>query len=461
MRGGSARPAPKNETKMKLHKLFIISALLGLAACSDDDNDLPTVPDPIPGSTEQVADASSEIIYEVNPRFYGSTGCLAAVTADMQRFADLGVTTLWVMPVNTQGSLKSVGSPYCVRDYKGIDSRMGSLDDLKALVNAAHARGIRVILDWIANHTSWDNAWITEHPEWYTHDADGNIISPEGQSWTDVADLNFANTEMRTAMIDAMTYWVREADIDGFRCDYTDGVPVDFWTEAITAIRAVKPDATMLAETSKDDYFESGFDMKYGWSFAPAMSGVFTGGTTLSSFYSTAASELSSLPVACNVMRYVINHDTASESSLSSLYGSSDAVGAATVLTMMLGGVPMVYTGCELDYSGTLNFFTYGTQTFNAARHEELAKICNAYLLTASARAGVLTTYQADKVAIFSKTNGSRSVLVLVNTTAKAVSVKTPMAFYGATMTEAVTGASGTLPVVVNLEPYAYAVYYN
>ena len=176
-------------------------------------------------------------IYQVNIRAFSQAGNFAGVTARLDSIKALGVNVIYLMPVYPVGTVKSVNSPYCVKDYKAVNSEFGTLADLRTLVDGAHSRNMSVMLDWVANHTSWDNYWITAHKSWYAQDANGNIISPPNTGFTDVAQLNFNNDTMRLAMIADMKYWVYAANIDGFRCDYADNPPVTFWQQAIDTLK--------------------------------------------------------------------------------------------------------------------------------------------------------------------------------------------------------------------------------
>jgi len=176
------------------------------------------------------------VMYEVNLRAFSANGNLQGVTSRLDEIKALGVNVIWLMPIHPVGILNGINSPYCVKDYKGVGTEYGTLEDVRTLTTEAHNRGMAVILDWVANHTSWDNPWI-QNTDWYTKNNAGNIVHPPGTNWTDVADLNFDNSDMRLAMIDAMQYWILEANIDGFRCDYADGVPFSFWNQAINKLK--------------------------------------------------------------------------------------------------------------------------------------------------------------------------------------------------------------------------------
>ncbi len=155
-----------------------------------------------------------------------------------------------------------MGSYYAVKDYKAVNPEFGTMEDFKELVSKAHEMGFKVILDWVANHSAWDNQWIYDNPEWYTVDSLGNMIAPF--DWSDVADLNFENKELWTAMIDALKFWVIEADIDGYRCDVASMVPTEFWDQARKELDEIKP-VFMLAEADKPDHHTNAFDMSYAW----------------------------------------------------------------------------------------------------------------------------------------------------------------------------------------------------
>lgn len=329
---------------------FIASvAAIAATGCTSYEIDMPENPAaPVIGN-----EVSTNVIYQANPRFFGENDCLKGLTSQLSRISDMDCDILWVMPVYETGELNGIGSPYCIRNFKSINPRYGTMDDMKELVNSAHSKGMKVILDWVANHTAWDCPWITEHPDWYEKDADGNIVSPSG--WSDVAQLNFGNPEVRTAMKDAMFYWVDQLSIDGFRCDYVDGVPHDFWSNVITDLRVSHPDMIMLAETANPDYYADGFDMIYDWECATTISTAFNGGKP-SSIVKEASEALAKVPDGKSILRYVFNHDVAAENNVATMYGAPDGVPAAYVLVSMLNGTPMIYSSMDVEgLSGKLS----------------------------------------------------------------------------------------------------------
>lgn len=428
-------------------------SVFALASCSNDDQVLPDNPE-VPKVGPEV---STSVIYQANPRFFAGTNCLDALTAQVGDIADMGVDILWVMPVQEQGEKDAFGSPYCIKDYKSVNSRYGTITDFKELVDAAHAKGMKVILDWVANHTSWDNVWISSHPEYYAKDANGNIA--QASTWTDVAQLDYNNADTRSAMTDAMRYWIDQTGIDGFRCDYTDGVPHSYWSEAISSLRNSKPDLIMLAESSKTDFYNDGFDMVYDWEFAPAMSDAFNGGR-VSNLFSTATSTWGRVPEGKHLLRYTFNHDFAAENSFDKSFGSTEGVMAAYVLTAMLHGTPMIYSSMDAqdNITGTLSFFNYRTMSWSAEKRAAFKAINSAYKATAEVRRGELATFTNQNVAVFTRITPNQTVLVMVNLSNKEQTVKTPIVLAGASVTDLINGTQVNLPVTQTLAPYGYTI---
>lgn len=435
---------------------FIASvAAIAATACTSYEIDMPENPAaPVMGN-----EVSTNVIYQANPRFFGENDCLKGLTAQLPRISDMDCDILWVMPVYETGELNGIGSPYCIRNFKSINPRYGTMDDMKELVSTAHTKGMKVILDWVANHTAWDCPWITEHPDWYEKDADGNIISPSG--WSDVAQLNFDNPEVRTAMKDAMSYWVDQLSIDGFRCDYVDGVPHDFWSNVITDLRATHPDMIMLAETANPDYYADGFDMIYDWECATTISTAFNGGKP-SSIVKEASEALAKVPDGKSILRYVFNHDVAAENNVATMYGTPEGVPAAYVLAAMLNGTPMIYSSMDVEgLSGKLSFFDYSTLNFSTSLSDEYKIINSAFKASAEVRRGELRDYSNSSVVCFTRAIPGHSLLVAVNTTGSTQTVRTPISLAGAQMTDLIKGNSTTAPVSIELAPYSYTILMN
>ncbi|WP_300804598.1 alpha-amylase family glycosyl hydrolase [uncultured Duncaniella sp.] len=435
---------------------FIASvAAIAATGCTSYEIDMPENPAaPVIGN-----EVSTNVIYQANPRFFGENDCLKGLTSQLSRISDMDCDILWVMPVYETGELNGIGSPYCIRNFKSINPRYGTMDDMKELVNSAHSKGMKVILDWVANHTAWDCPWITEHPDWYEKDADGNIVSPSG--WSDVAQLNFGNPEVRTAMKDAMFYWVDQLSIDGFRCDYVDGVPHDFWSNVITDLRASHPDMIMLAETANPDYYADGFDMIYDWECATTISTAFNGGKP-SSIVKEASEVLAKVPDGKSILRYVFNHDVAAENNVATMYGAPDGVPAAYVLVSMLNGTPMIYSSMDVEgLSGKLSFFDYETLTFSTSLSDEYKIINSAFKASAEVRRGELRDYSNASVVCFTRAIPGHNLLVAVNTTGSSQTIRTPISLAGAQMTDLIKGNNTTAPVSIELEPYCYTILMN
>ncbi len=286
-------------------------------------------------------------IYEVNIRQHTPQGTFAAFEKDLNRLDTLGVDILWFMPINPIGELNrkgSLGSYYSVRDYKGINPEFGSFADFKRLVDKAHSLGMYVIIDWVANHTAWDHPWMESHPEWYTKDGNGKVVPPVAD-WSDVADLNYDQPAMRAEMIECMKYWVKEANIDGFRCDVAMMVPTDFWEQARTALDQIKP-VFMLAEAEQKDHHLKAFDMCYGWEFLHLMNGIAKGEKSLDDIENYISKRDNEFPKSTIHMYFTTNHD---ENTWNGTGG--ERYGAARnvydVLAFTIGGMPLIYSGQE------------------------------------------------------------------------------------------------------------------
>lgn len=445
---------------MKSSKVIFISILaaLSLSAVSCGNDIKPEGPDT--GKEDLVlAPGNSMVIYEANPKVFASSDALKAIEGRLDEIQDLGVNVIWLMPIQQQGSKNAVGSPYCIRDFKSVNSSYGTLESLKSLVSKAHSMDMKVILDWIANHSSWDNNWITEHPDWYTKDANGNIISPAGMGWNDVADLNFNSKEMRAAMIDAMTYWVKEADIDGFRCDYADGVPADFWKEALDAVKTIDQDAVLLAEASDEKLLDCGFQMLYGWDFQSKLVDVFAGKRTVEKLYESHKGEYKNLAEGKDRLRFSTNHDKAmNEASPITMYKGERGAMAAFVIAAYMGGIPLIYSSQEIGYAKTLSFFNNTILDWNSnpSYTEEYQKVMRAYTESVEARGGEMTLYNTGNLVTIYYQGG---LMVTVNTTGADVQVKTPMERSGDKAVDMMTGKQENIPAALSLGAYEYKIW--
>ncbi|HYE66943.1 MAG TPA: alpha-amylase family glycosyl hydrolase [Pyrinomonadaceae bacterium] len=284
------------------------------------------------------------VIYEIYPRAFSAEGNFKGIAAQLDRLKDLGVNILWLMPVHPIGQEKkkgTIGSPYAVRDFYGINPSYGTKEDLQRLIREAHGRGMKVIIDIVANHTSWDSVMM-KWPEFYTRDANGRITYPA--DWTDVADLNYDNQRLRDYMIEMLKFWIREFDLDGFRCDVAAMVPTDFWERARVELEKVKPDIFMLAEAHEPDLLVKAFDADYAWPLHGALMDVLALSKPATTLRAVWEEERAKFPRGALHMRFSDNHD---ERRAIARFGERGAL-AASVLMFTLDGVPMLYNGMEV-----------------------------------------------------------------------------------------------------------------
>lgn len=285
------------------------------------------------------------VIYEIFPRAFSPEGNFRGIIAQLDRLKSLGVTILWLMPIHPIGQERkkgTIGSPYAVRDYYAINPDYGTAADLKRLVAEAHQRGMRVILDMVANHTAWDSVMM-KNPDFYTRDAQGRIVPPV-PDWADVADLDYNNPRLRAYMLDVLRYWVREFDIDGYRCDVAGMVPTDFWETARAELEKIKPDIVMLAEWHSPDLLVKAFDLDYSWPLHNALTDVLMGSAPATVLRATWEEERARFPRGALHMRFSDNHD---ERRAIARFGERGAL-AASALVFTLDGVPMIYNGMEV-----------------------------------------------------------------------------------------------------------------
>ncbi|TCJ12625.1 DUF3459 domain-containing protein [Flaviaesturariibacter flavus] len=294
-------------------------------------------------------------VYEVNLRQYTPEGTIEAFRKHLPRLRDMGVETLWFMPVTPIAQERkkgSLGSYYACSDYTAVSEEFGSLDDWKVLVQEAQGMGFRVLLDWVANHTGWDHRWTREHPEWYERNEWGGLVPAHGMD--DIVELDFRNAEMRGAMIDAMRFWVEATGIDGFRCDLAFWVEVGFWIEAKAALDAVRP-LFWLGEfdaLTHPEYMQV-FDAAYTWSWMHAAQEYYQGRLELPALLALLDRyrEAPGLPAW-----FTANHDENSWNGTEfEKYGPMAALLA--VFSCTWAGIPLLYSGQELPNEKRLEFF--------------------------------------------------------------------------------------------------------
>ena len=464
-------------------------AALLLTACSSKDYNEPvvTLPDdvtlheegpatPLAVDNSTAMDNQHRIIYELNLYNFTQEGTLAAAQQHLDRLKTLGVDIIWLMPIQKRTDLQewkdylnsSLGSPYALKDYKLLNPDHGTMTDLQDFVNAAHDRGMKVWLDWVANHTAWDNVWATEHPEYYKQDDDGNPTTPV--DFKDVLELNMSKAETQDAMIDAMKYWLDNADFDGFRCDYVSSptIPVDFWKKAISTLKAAKPGIEFMAEADFVDhpeFLECGFNFDYAWGFNGNMQGVGSGlaGNAMYTFAEALVNDQSFNQTGRMV--YVTNHDLAQKKSLSSMYGDNKYL--MSVISFTIYGMPLIFNGQEIGENKTqdpfnkdvIDWANEDVKMKNVIRTLAYLKHTVPALADGTIEQRATTTLNkvgSSTAFAFTRTKGDSEVLVVVNLGANQVKTRVEGIEAGQyiRVLDSRTIADGTQQAEVTLNPY-------
>jgi len=347
---------------MKIINHLIILTLF-LTACGQTTEQKKEKPQP---AEPEIHDAWSKnaTIYEVNIRQHTPDGTLKAFEIDIPRLNKMGVKILWLMPVHPIGEKNrkgEKGSYYSVKDYKAVNPEFGTMKDFKSLVNTAHEYDMKVIIDWVANHTAFDNVWTETNMDYYNIDSLGNLQVPDGTDWWDVADLNYNNPETRAAMIDAMQFWLTDGKVDGFRCDVASMVPTDFWETCRDSLEKVKPDVFMLAEANNPELLEKAFDMDYAWEFMHIMNEIAKGSKELSALDEYRQKLDTIYQPDDYKMYFTTNHDENSwNGTVMERYGKEGHKTYA-VLAFTFGDMPLVYSGQEAGMDYALDFFEKDT----------------------------------------------------------------------------------------------------
>ena len=454
--------------------LLLGFGLLTIPACQSDpeaaDEDA-AMTDQQEGPLDWVKNAN---IYEVNVRQYTPEGTFSAFAEHLPRLQEMGVKILWFMPIypisekNRKGTL---GSYYAISDYKAVNPEFGTMEEFKALVDRIHSMGMKVVLDWVANHTGWDGPWIEEHPEWFTKNAEGEITDPIGKDgkswgWTDVADLDYEAPEMRAAMIDAMQFWVREADVDGFRCDVAAEVPDDFWLTARPALDSIKP-VFMLAEAEYPTHRNNGsFDMSYGWSFHHLMNDIAQGKKDATAIDTWLADDQTKYQKGYH-MQFITNHDENSwNGTVQERLG--EGADAMAVLAFTFDGMPLIYSGQEAGMDKRLEFFEKDTIDWGKVSKKAFyttlleLKRDNPALWNGQAGGAIqkIPTSNDQAVYAFMREKGDNRVVVILNLSADSQEVKLMGGDFAGDYTNVFrnSGLSLTPDMMIQLNPWDYLV---
>ncbi len=461
---------------LKLKYVFIICILMSFFSCSKSSskenpysppNTLPLADPPQYGTPfSNVPSPQDASIYQVNIRSFSAEGNFKGIIARLDSIKALGINVIYLMPIYPVGNVKTVNSPYCVRDYLTVNEEFGSLTDLRTLIESAHSKNMAVIIDWVANHSSWDNAWIINNKSWYAQDANGNIISPPGTSWNDVAQLNFGNAAMRLQMIKSMKYWVLAANIDGFRCDYADGPPSDFWKQAIDTLRNISYHKfLMLAEGSRANNFSVGFDYNFSFAYFEKLKAIYAYNQSALAIDSLNKSEYVGASTGNEVVRYLSNHDVnGSDGTPLDLFGGKKGSMAAFVATAYMKGVPMIYNGQEVGTPIRLTFPFTSTKidwSLNPDISAEYKKIIAFRNSSMALRRGDLSSYSTQDVIAFTKTIGSEKVFIVANLRNRTINYFLPANLTSSTWFDAINGGVVSLTSQLSMPAFTYLVLKN
>jgi glycosidase len=409
-------------------------------------------------------------IYQLNTRQFTAEGTLRSAEKQLPRLKALGVGIVWLMPIHPIGKQQrkgELGSPYAVQDYYAVNPELGTMADFKQFVATAHKLGLYVILDWVANHTAWDNAMRKDHPDWYLKDRKGQPRPTPWFDWEDIIELDYSSPGLRAYMTDAMRFWVEQAGVDGYRCDAAGFVPLDFWDNAAAELRAIKP-VFLLAEWESRDLHARAFDATYAWSWFDAVRAIADGKADATSLYSYYAWNDKFYAKGAYRLMGVTNHDKNSwEGTEHEMFGP--ALEAMIAFSVISEGIPMIYNGQEAGNQKRLKFFERDPIVWKASPYEALyrqlfaLKNTNTALWNGSFGAPMEQVVNSAPKQVFSfmRQNTKDKVFAVFNLSAKPVQVTFPDTLQRGRYRELGSGAmveygeAGSL----QLAPWAYKVY--
>ena len=408
-------------------------------------------------------------IYEVNVRQFTKEGNFKAFEAHLPRLKEMGVDIIWLMPIHPIGEKNrkgKLGSYYAVKDYLDVNPEFGTMDEFKSLVKKIHSMGMYVIIDWVANHTAWDNPLATEHPEWYTKTREGNFQPTPWYDWDDIIDLDYDHPGLRKYMTEALKFWVKEADIDGYRCDTGGFIPTDFWDNARAEMDAIKP-VFMLAEWESRDLHKNAFDMTYAWSLWDKMHNATVGNKGIGGLVEYMAHDVNTFPKGGYRMTFTDNHDKNSwEGNQFSNFGA--ALPACIVFTGVVNGMPLIYSGQEAGLDRSLAFFEKDEIVWKNHQNADLFKSVfklkheNQALWNGDWGGEMVRIYsdKMDEVISFSREKNNNIVIPIINFTKKPVKVKLNTKYYKGTYKNWFTNKLITLngEDTMDLAPWEYVV---
>lgn len=408
-------------------------------------------------------------IYEVNLRQYSDEGTFTAFARHLPRLKEMGVGILWFMPIHPIGEKNrkgTLGSYYAVKDYMAVNPEFGALEDFRRVVAEAHEMGMYVILDWVANHTAWDNPLTQSHPEWYTKNEDGEFVPPV-PDWSDVIDLNYDQRGLWDYQMKALKYWVEQADIDGYRCDVAGMVPMAFWEEARAELQKLKP-VFMLAEAEGPEFHEKAFDMTYAWDTHHLMNEIAQGRRDVTSLDLLLEHERETYPRSAYRMQFTSNHDENTWNG-TVFERLGEAAEAFAVLTATMEGMPLVYSGQEAGLDKRLAFFEKDVIAWREHEFAELyttlihLKLENQALWNGEHGGALIPVRSSNEQAIFAfrRQAGSDRVFTVLNLSDTAKSATFSDSLPTGDFREVFSDDSVALgpDLVLDLEPWGYRVF--
>lgn len=412
-------------------------------------------------------------LYELNIRQFSEEGSFRAVEKQLPRLRNMGIDIIWLMPVHPIGEIHrkgSLGSYYSVKDYLAINPEFGTENDFRSLIEAIHQAGMYVILDWVANHTSWDNELVSQHPEWYMKSRKGTFQSTRWRDYDDIIEFDYRHPELREYMTDAMKFWVKEYNIDGYRCDIASFVPIDFWENVRAELDTIKP-VFMLAEAEDRDLHRKAFDSTYNWTLWNILHQISLNSAnakTLSEAY--LAEHVSIFPREGIRMNFIDNHDKNSwEGNQYSNFG--DAIKTATLFTFLMDGIPLVYSGQEAGLDRSLEFFEKDPIEWRFHENESLYTVLfdlkhkNQALWNGSHGGEMvrIVNDRMDQVISFVREKNGDKVLAFINLSKETVMVQFDTSFDTGIYTDLFTGNQKTVSetMILTMDPWGYLVLHH
>lgn len=417
--------------------------------------------------------AKDAILYQINTRQFTQDGTFKAAEAQLPRLKDLGVDILWLMPIHPIGEVNrkgTLGSPYSVKDYFGVNPEFGTEDDFRSFVDAAHEQGFHVILDWVANHSAWDNPIVEQHPDWYDRDWKGDFHPTPWTDWADIIDFDYNQPELRKYMTRALKYWVEEFNIDGYRADVAGFVPLDFWNQARSELNAIKP-VFMLAEWEERDMHQHAFNATYAWKWKESAHRIAKGHSNAGDMTFYLQHHIATWPQDAYRMLYTENHDqNAWEGTTGEIFGASYRT--FQTLSFVTEGIPLIHNGQEVGNQDALEFFEKDPIQWNGYTHPDgdfikqliFIRKANKALWNGSAGGRIvpIVTDKAGDILSFVREKDGNKVVVLANLSPRYVTFNLTDGPAAGSYTEALTNRAWTIDLADNaklgLDPWGILV---